>query len=62
MNMDLIKQIVSYIDEHKPEGMKFAYNMTTNAMLLRVYQDFLVEHKFHLWLVWMVLKLMTAIG
>ena len=48
MNMDLIKQIVSYIDEHKPEGMKFAYNMTTNAMLLRVYQDFLVEHKFHL--------------
>lgn len=48
MNMDLIKQIVFYIDEHKPEGMKFVYNMTTNAMLLRIHQDFLVEHKFHL--------------
>lgn len=62
MNMDLIKQIVSYIDEHKPEGMKFAYNMTTNAMLLRVYQDFWLSISFIFWLVWMVLKLMTAIG
>lgn len=48
MNMDLIKQVVAYMEACKPSGMKLVYNMTTNAMLLRQYQDYLVAHQFQL--------------
>lgn len=48
MNMELIRQIVGYIEQHKPENMDFVYNMTTNAMSLKLNQDFLAEHSFRL--------------
>ena len=48
MNFRLIKQIVGYVSQHTFPHIEFTYNMTTNAMLLDKYQDFLQEHKFRL--------------
>lgn len=48
MNIGLIKQIIAYIEQHKPANMDFVYNMTTNAMLLKLHQDFLARHNFRL--------------
>lgn len=47
LNMKLIKQIVSYL-ESLPiiPNTHFKYNMTTNAVLLDKYQDYLVEKNF----------------
>ena len=48
LNMPLIQQVVEYI-ENKPNTQKFImHNMTTNAVLLDKYMDYLVEKQFFL--------------
>lgn len=48
LNMGLIQNIVEYIEQQDCVGKKFIFNMTTNAMLLDRYADYLVEHEFRL--------------
>lgn len=48
LNMTFIKQVIDYIENLDFVGKKFYYNMTTNAMLLDKYMDFLVEKEIHL--------------
>lgn len=49
LNMNLIKQIIEYIDSlPKIENTYFIYNMTTNALLLDKYMNFIVEKKINL--------------
>lgn len=49
MNMNLIEQVVAYLESLPViPGLKFKYNMTSNAMLLDRYMSFLVEKKFML--------------
>jgi len=43
LNMPLIKKIVAYLENTKKTGKKFFFNMTTNALLLDKYMDYLVE-------------------
>lgn len=46
LNMNLIKQIIEYIDSlPKIKNTYFIYNMTTNALLLDKYMNFIVEKK-----------------
>lgn len=47
MNMQLIEQVVNYI-ENLNINRKFIFSMTTNAMLLDRYMDYLVQKKFGL--------------
>ncbi len=47
LNMPFIKEIVGYL-KAGGHAKRFAYNMTTNAMLLDRHMDFLVEHNFSL--------------
>lgn len=47
LNMPFIKEIVGYLDAGG-HAKRFAYNMTTNAMLLDCHMDFLVGHDFSL--------------
>ena len=48
MNMDFIKEMVSFIQSRKQNEHRYAFSMTTNAVLLHQYMDFLVEHSFRL--------------
>ena len=48
LNVPFIKQVIDYLESLNPIGKKFHYNMTTNAMLLDKYMDFLVEKEFRL--------------
>lgn len=48
LNMKVIREIISYIESLPSVGRLFSYNMTTNAMLLDRYMDYLVEKKFDL--------------
>lgn len=48
LNMQLIRDIVDYIGQQEEMGKKFFFNMTTNAMLLDRYVDYLAEHEFRL--------------
>lgn len=49
MNFDFIKQIVEYVETRLDcPRKKFLFSMTTNAILLYRYMDYLVEHDFHL--------------
>ncbi|MEY8707664.1 radical SAM peptide maturase [Bacteroides faecichinchillae] len=48
LNVPFIQEVIAYIESLKPVGKVFRYNMTTNAMLLDRYMDFLVEKKFNL--------------
>lgn len=48
MNVPLIQSVIEYVKEKNIPGIHFYYSMTTNAILLRKYMDFLVEHDFHL--------------
>ncbi|MBS1446186.1 MAG: radical SAM peptide maturase [Odoribacter sp.] len=48
MNFELIQQIIRYISSQTLENIDFTYNMTTNAVLLDKYSDFLVRHDFKL--------------
>jgi uncharacterized protein len=48
LNMPLIKQVVDYIEKKGDIGKKFFFSMTTNAMLLDKYMDYLAEKEFRL--------------
>lgn len=49
INFDFINSIVNYIkDLQLKTGLKFRFNMTTNAVLLDKYIDFIVENNFSL--------------
>lgn len=48
LNMDLIKTTIDYLSKKKISNMNFSYRMTTNALLLDRYMDFLVDKNFNL--------------
>jgi uncharacterized protein len=48
LNMHFIKSMVSYASELKCSNRRFTFSMTTNAMLLHKYMDYLVENNFRL--------------
>lgn len=48
LNVPFIKQVINYLEELEPVGKNFYYSMTTNAMLLDKYMDFLAEKEFRL--------------
>ena len=48
LNVPFIKQVIDHVENLEKKGMVFAYAMTTNAMLLDKYMDFLVEKGFNL--------------
>lgn len=48
LNMELIKLIIAYTERLPQTGRIFKYSMTTNAMLLDKYMDYLVEKDFNL--------------
>jgi len=49
INFRLIKETIDYIETlHGNKGMQFEYSMTTNALLLDRYMDYLAEKNFHL--------------
>ncbi|MCM1312969.1 MAG: radical SAM peptide maturase [Roseburia sp.] len=48
LNFKLIKEIVEYVENHPLHNRHFYYTMTTNAMLLDKYMDFLAEKNFYL--------------
>ncbi|MDR2010348.1 MAG: radical SAM peptide maturase [Bacteroidales bacterium] len=46
LNMSFIKDVVGYINSLNIRGKLFRYTMTTNAVLLDKYMDYLAKHKF----------------
>lgn len=48
MNFSVIKEIVEYAEKKEFRNRKLTYTMTTNAMLLDRYAQFLQEHNFRL--------------
>jgi uncharacterized protein len=48
LNFNLIKQTVEYLESLKLSNIGFQYNMTTNAMLLDKYMDYLQTKQIHL--------------
>lgn len=49
MNFSFIKTIVEYVENRLDcPRRKFLFSMTTNAILLHRYMDYLVEHDFHI--------------
>ncbi|MDD3038456.1 radical SAM peptide maturase [Bacteroides sp.] len=48
LNVPFIQQVIDYAESLNPIGKKIHYSMTTNAMLLDKYMNFLVEKKFRL--------------
>lgn len=48
LNMSVVKKIVDYVKKNHTENRDIQFNMTTNALLLYKYIDFLVEHGVHL--------------
>jgi uncharacterized protein len=46
LNMPFIEDIVEYFRNINIKGKKFRFSMTTNAVLLNKYMDFLVENNF----------------
>lgn len=48
LNMEFIRQVVSYTEKLPNTGRIFKYSMTSNAMLLDKYMDYLVEKNFFL--------------
>lgn len=48
LNVSFIRKVISYLESLPPIGRKFIYSMTTNALLLDKYMDFLVEKDFNL--------------
>ena len=49
MNFNFIKEIVEYVETRLDcPRRKFLFSMTTNAILLHKYMDYLVEHDFHI--------------
>lgn len=43
LNMPFIRQVIEYIESLEQVGRKFYYSMTSNAMLLNKYMDFIVK-------------------
>lgn len=49
MNISLIKDTINYLNSlYFSNGLHFEYHMTTNAMLLEKYMDYITEQKIHL--------------
>lgn len=48
LNMPFIEAIVDYIEKLYSPHRKFTFSMTTNAILLKRYMDYLVMHDFNL--------------
>lgn len=48
MNMPLIKEIITYLESLDITNIHFKYNMTTNAVLLDRYMDYLIDKDFQL--------------
>lgn len=48
LNMAFIRQVVEYIEQLRIPFKKFVFSMTTNAMLLDKYIDYLIEKDFRL--------------
>lgn len=48
LNVPFIKQVMDYVESLEQTGKKLHYSMTTNAMLLDKYMDFLAEKKVQL--------------
>lgn len=49
LNFNFIKEIVEYVKTRlECSRRKFLFSMTTNAVLLHRYMDYLVEHDFHI--------------
>lgn len=48
LNMLFIKEVIAYLDTLPDVGRTFNYGMTTNAMLLDKYMDFLAKKNFYL--------------
>lgn len=48
LNMPFIEKIINYLESLPSVGRSFRYSMTTNAVLLDRYADFLAKKNFHL--------------
>lgn len=48
LNMSFVESVVNYVNSQHDLGKKFIFNMTTNAMLLDRYADYLADHEFRL--------------
>ena len=48
LNMDFVKEVVSFIRNREKDEQNYVFSMTTNTILLYKYMDYLVEHKFRL--------------
>lgn len=48
LRFDLVQQIISYTKSRESEFLTFTYNMTTNAVLLDKYMDYIVEQDISL--------------
>lgn len=48
LNMDFVKKKVDYIERNKSSNLLFQYSMTTNAILLEKYMDYLAKMNFQL--------------
>jgi len=48
LNMPFIETIVAYINNIHSPYRSFTFSMTTNAILLDRYMDFLVKHEFNI--------------
>ena len=49
MNFPLIKETIEYLNTLQTKNkLRFEYNMTTNAMLLDKYMDYIAQNHFHL--------------
>ncbi|MDL2239136.1 radical SAM peptide maturase [Bacteroidales bacterium OttesenSCG-928-L14] len=48
LNMDFIQKIIEYINKKNISNRHFTFSMTTNAMLLDKYMDYLITHDFNL--------------
>ena len=46
LNVPFIQQVIDYVENLPDIGITFSYGMTTNAMLLNRYMDYLVEKDF----------------
>jgi uncharacterized protein len=48
LNMPFIKKVVDYVNHLECPHRSFTFSMTTNAIFLDRYMDYLVEHDFNL--------------
>lgn len=48
LNMPFIKEVIRYIEDQDIPHRQFSFSMTTNAVLLERYMDYLVEKNFNL--------------